>query len=160
MPKSNSVREINRQTKKIFSCRFFEIFRLDMKINNLWRQEVYTFDVSSKMLLPPICSCGSDCSVWAEVNVKQQLSVSSHRPEDVKTLRVVLFPERGRCWECSFGTTNFHSLCFPRNILLFWRPRCRDCRVVDIKLPIFAQLTSQPGKNEKVAHETETPFTL
>ena len=32
-----------------------------------------------------------------EDNVKEQLSVSPRRPEDVQMLRAVLFSERGRC---------------------------------------------------------------
>ena len=30
-----------------------------------------------------------------------------------------------------------HSLCFSQIIILFWRPRRRACRVVDLKLPIL-----------------------
>ena len=50
--------------------------------------------------------CWNDCSDWAEVNVKEQLSplASLRRPEDVKMLTemLTLFTERGQRWEYSW----------------------------------------------------------
>ena len=162
MLKSNSVRENNRQTKKhiFFNRRFFEIFGLDVKINNLWRQEVYTFDVSNLFYdlqyAPAKAIVASELkltlrnsSQWVHIVLKTWKRSECRRLQNEDGVENALL-----------GLQIVDSFCFARSIILFWKPRCRDCRVVDLKLPIFAQLTSQPDKNEKVAHETETPFTL
>ena len=78
--------------------------------------------------------CWNDCSVWAKVNVKEQLSPLSEftsfwRHENAqsgvvyRTRTVLRLPLR---------LQNIHSLCFARIVILFRRPRCRSCRIVDL----------------------------
>ena len=78
--------------------------------------------MTSKMLQV----CQNDCSVGAEVRNSSLLSASSRRSEDVKI-----------CVENTLGTTKYSSFRYAWRIILFWRSRCRACRVVDLKLPYF-----------------------
>ena len=104
-----------------------------------------------------------------EVNVKEQLSVSSRRPEDVKILRVVLFVNRGRCWEYSYcmGLQIIDWICFiykelfcfegrgfvlcrgPYS-LLFYQPKttrkfCRPYHTADMRLNWSAKSAENDG---------------
>ena len=103
-------------------------FNLSIEATTNWLYCIWCFKLR---LWPPRCYSSAETIVVseAEVDVWEQLSLnsaSSRRSQDVWK-----FSE----WRCLQNEEIIHSLCFPGRILLFWRPRCRTCSAVDLKVP-------------------------
>ena len=111
-------------------------FKLLKEVTLNWLR-IWYFDL---VLWPPRCYSSAKTIVVTELKStlrnSSHISASSRRPEDVKMLRVASFTERGRMLRILLGLQIIHSLCFAWRMLLFWRPRRRACRVVDLKFPI------------------------
>ena len=80
----------------------------------------------------------NDCSVWAELKLKEQLSPLSEFSKDVKMLTVALFTERVRCWEYSWDYKLFIYFVLHEEFFYF------EGRIVELAVASSTMRSSKP----------------